>query len=79
MINLDEQNLDQNTAEQPVEVPQAPTIESVPAQPVVEESVEEILVTENSAPVSFNWKKPIILIIVIGIIGIALMFLSKTL
>ena len=76
---MDEQNLDQNTAEQPTEVPQEPIIESVPAQPVVEETVGEIPATENNAPVSFNWKKPIILIIVIGIIGIALMFLSKTL
>lgn len=65
-------NPEENTAQaQPAPEPQpAPATEPVPAAPA-EAPVEEAP-AEEKAPVSFNWKKPIIWMVVIGLVALGI-------
>ena len=72
--NLDQQNYEQQPTEQPEEYQQEVVIEEAPAQPESEELPLEVSAIEpEKSPIAFNWKKPIIIIVVVGIIALALM------
>lgn len=49
----------------------APASESVQTTPV-EAPVPEEVSTEEKAPVSFNWKKPVIWMVVVGVVALGI-------
>lgn len=60
---------------QNVPMPQVPDIPVTPTTPVTETPKTEV--PKDEAPVKINWKKPIIKILIVGVLGIGLMLLSR--
>jgi len=82
---MDEQNLDQDTSEQPVSQPSTepsqPALEEVSQAPIsqpAEVEVPEAAVSTSEpekAPVDLKWKKPVILMLIIGVAALLVSFI----